>query len=120
MRKLNFTKIRIPVDFQEVVRAAVARITLLSGKEFQVVNFMFGKVLACDFEDLLLVRLTTFSRPPVGTVVAIKKDSNKRFYIPAYIEEDFQELCELLGGYLNQEKDELRKVFQVRKSDPRR
>ena len=114
MQDIRFNKVRLPDRVQGLLGKAEERARSLSGESFRVGKHLFGRFLGCDLGNAILVVASTRTRPSTETIIVIETGDTPRVLVPAYDENDFAQLCRLLGAVTDDDVERVRDMLKPR------
>jgi hypothetical protein len=117
--ELKWEKMPLTEETRSRLDRAVAELTPISGGRFHVIRHPFRKFIACRAGNLLFFDVGDGGRPSEILPLAITTDAPSRLLVPTRRTEDFDECCELLGLWTEEQRDRLRKFLLPRLAAPR-
>jgi hypothetical protein len=118
-REFRFGRVRLSPQYRLVLEEATQRIQSITGDSFRAVTLVFGRMLACVLDQLIIVQVATNRRPPRVSVVVIDLSIGNapRALLPAQVPDDFEECCRILALENEEECTEFRRF--VMQEQPR-
>lgn len=96
MESLIFNKMRLSEELEIMLETAVNLINKVTGKDFKPSKQLFRKRIACIFEGVIFILVSTHSRPGKSSVVALSPGSKQSILLPDQLIDDFEECCRLI------------------------